>query len=477
MPRPGAVVPQQPPRLLCAAGNRREALRHSPCVTETGRPAGRPGQDGLRALVGQELRVLQRQHLDAVQRDIGLVERYKGGYCGEHALALFTDQQDRNAKYLEANVLVNENGDQLSLAEVTSHTIANPTIRRAELMARLRGFETVADLVGHEGTFYTLTTPSKYHATLHDGRPNPRYRGHSPTEAQDWLCRIVGVGARQAPPRRAAPLWLPCGRTASRRHAALALHPVCCTGAAPRISAIFRSYALMDPEPGANRHRFKAIRIDKAQGSATGYFAKYISKNIDGANIHEDLHGNDPASARRITAWARTWNIRQFQQIGGPSVTVWRELRRLKSATDHPLLEPSRLAADASDWAAFVVAMGGVDAPRDARPIQPFRVLRESLDVDTGEIVTESTAWHGGNRAAPVQGLRCGTDVWVTRKHVWTMAPKAKLHNEDLTRWPRSGPPGLSEAGSNPRREAPPWTRVNNCTGPHPSHSRGAVYG
>lgn len=371
----------------------------------------------------RQLRQHRRRFLDAIQRDLGVVQKHRGIYCGDFALSLHREQQARNQHYLDNTTLVNEVGDTVQLSEIAQHTIAHPAIRRAELMARIRGFESIADLYGHAGEFYTLTTPSRFHAQLSDGRRNLAFSGETAKAAQRWLCETWQLIRSQLHREEIRPYGF---RVAEPHHDGTP-HWHFLIFAAPehaqRVRKVFRRYALREREAGANKHRFKSVAIDKSRGTAAGYIAKYISKSIDGAHLDTDQHGTEAGhAAERVVCWSRTWGIRQFQQVGGPSVTVWRELRRLK-AQEAPSIEQARDAADAGDWAAYVLAMGGIDAPRKTHPIKPHYAYRETVNTDTGEILCDDSAWHGGRKAPPLRGLACGSELVMTRNHIWTAKP------------------------------------------------------
>ena len=135
--------------------------------------------------------------------------------------------------------------------------------------------------------------------------------------------------------------------------------------------------------------RFDAVKLDKSKGSAASYIAKYISKNIDGYmlsdHVDADTGENLQEQANPVLAWASTWNIRQFQFQGSPSVTVYRELRRMRTAVKDEVIEPIRHAADTANWKDYVKLQGGMCIGRAAN----FKSMYEDTPMgnDYAEVV------------------------------------------------------------------------------------------
>ena len=411
----------------------------------------------------------QRRTIEAVARDIGLIHKKQSAYSSKITQIKRANQKALAEKFLENTFLVNGDQQVFSLKELSATSVSNPEIRRAELMTRIAGFEIVADQLDHCGEFYTITTPSKMHARLNkNGGRNPKYDGTTPREANEYLCDVwkkiraklhrenINIyGFRVAEPNHdGTPHW----------HMLFFMKP----SVKNRVRSIMKSYALEDSkhEKGAKDHRFKAIPIDKSKGSAAGYIAKYIAKNIDGSNLESDLIGNDAKdTAKAIDSWASCWGIRQFQQIGGPSVTVWRELRRLvNSDTDVSDLDDSLTiveaasAAAASDWAAYVMVMGGVEMRKSERPIKPFYEQPDYINYETGEIIEEGLTAYGDPVAPRIKGLSFPSDTIITHLHNWKKITDSDKKNS------------LRSEGSEPSRlfsslpEGQPWTSINNCT-------------
>ena len=312
------------------------------------------------------------QVMEDVRRLCGAVHKSGGIYCSNDGVSNWEHFQQLSKEFMEKTFLESEDGQLLSLAEIAKSNISNPANRRAEMMVRVRGFEEVAQVMGHVGEFYTITTPSRMHARHQDGKENEKHDGTTVSQAQEYLCELWSrirakldrddikvYGVRVCEPHHdGTPHW----------HLLLFMHP----DHTEQARNIISHYALETDgkEPGANKHRFKAEAIDSNKGDAASYISKYLAKNIDGEHLDDDLYGKSAkSSARRIRAWASSHKIRQFQFIGGPSVTLWRQLRKLK-ADCHDDLKPYFEAADAGDWAAYVLLMGGVNLPASARPLK-----------------------------------------------------------------------------------------------------------
>ncbi|MGZ5009683.1 MAG: replication endonuclease [Methylobacter sp.] len=328
----------------------------------------------------------------------GNVAKGREIYCSDTTVANVREQWDRTLQGMEQKLCVSDAGDELDMLDILKSSLANPENRRAELMVRMAGFEQYADEQGHIGMFYTITCPSKYHrfAGKHL-QANPNYNGATPKDAQHYL---VGVWSRI---RAELESWgvKPYGFRVAEPH-----HDGCphwhILLFMPRdyeylVTETIQEYALKEDgdEIGAQEARFTAKRIVKEivtkdgikKVSATGYIAKYIAKNI-GFDIGFDSEDSSLTTDKvsdRVRAWASTWGIRQFQQLGGAPVTVWRELRRLKDKEiEHDIIRQARDCCIANDWAGFLVVMGGTEVKRLERELQ---LLKENeLDEETGEM-------------------------------------------------------------------------------------------
>jgi hypothetical protein len=390
-------------------------------------------------------------------------------YASRDAVRRCVWQEERNRLWMESTVLQNENGDQFTLQELSELGTSNKAIRRAELMTRIRGMEDYATASGFKAVFVTITCPSYFHATLREtGLINPKYRNKTPRQAQEYLCKVwsrirakyerEGIevfGLRVAEPHHdACPHW----------HLIMFVKPAQMKNA----QNIIRHYALLDSpdESGAQKNRCNFKEIDSEKGSATGYVAKYISKNIDGYKLETDLTGELALTASvRVTAWAKTHGIRQFQDFGAGSITVWRELRRIRldalnDAPDH--LKAAWHAANKelsnegdekrADYSAFLSAIGGAAMPRKCASIKLAKV-----HYDTPNRYGEPQ----GEKPVGIYSADEPTKVYESTRYTWTRiegAEKSKKIIESTGQAQAQAILKKSGFGST-------WTRVNNCTG------------
>lgn len=421
---------------------------------------------------------MRRAHARAVEAaaiDFGLVNRTRDVYVSNEGLAARGAQNERNAKALENTIARNLDTDQeFTLAELSARGPANKAIRRAELMTRIAGFERIAIAASHAGLFLTITCPSKMHAFKMVGaraRRNKHYDGTKPDEAQAYL-RGVWARIRAALARRGIKLY--GFRIAEPQHDGtphwhlLVFYP-------PKhdktVESIVRRYALeMDgDEAGALENRCDFKRMDAALGTAAAYIAKYVAKNIDGYRLDKDLIGNDALeTSARVEAWASRWRIRQFQQIGGAPVTIWRELRRVESVPDDA---PAHVCAahnavnrvakiEGRDnasvaWDHYVNAQGGVFCGRDYRV--RLATFRDGSLTAYGE---EAAAKPMGVEYFEVAKVRDAIGNWVD------VMPRTVTVDSKRYRWEVTRAATRASGFGLERAQRAPRTCVNNCTRP-----------
>ncbi|WP_330959046.1 replication endonuclease [Photobacterium sp. 53610] len=442
----------------------------------------------------------------------GKVRKGVSAYLSRIGLREYKERKLASRRALAQMIAKNElTGEEIALIEAVDASVSNPEIRRHELMVRMRGFEDIAEEHGLMGGFFTVTAPSKYHAFIKDKQgkthSNRKYQGACPRKTNRYLGYVWSkaraklnrmgiqiIGFRVVEPHHdGTPHW----------HMLFFFKPE----HEQLIRFVFANYFTQEDreelrvsdfdmgywassfeedgsfapmadlnliEQTAKRisPRFDYQPIDPEKGSATGYIAKYISKNIDGFKVDEDDEAETAANitAEAVTGWASTWGIRQFQQIGGPPVSVWRELRRMEQdeetktgiaaakvagekyqrpvksflelKAEKPQIEVARIAADSGSWSMFIQAMGGLFC---LRRNQPLRLVYKPQENQYGEAVKK------------LKGITNQRDLTlISRADGWVIAKKGSATTKS----------GDSRA---------PWSSVNNCTQSDPVPQKGTL--
>ena len=360
----------------------------------------------------RRLRTTLTRACEELFRQLGFVRAQASAYVSGDALTRVRLAAIKGRRWMaETAAVCRDTGEVLRLDQIAEHSIANPTLRRGELMLRARGFQEVAAARSDRCVMVTATCPSAFHPWLREsGTPNPQYNGTTPRQAQAWLNQhwararaalkrqnVLYYGFRAAEPHHdATPHW----------------HLVLYTDNVAAIIRVMTKVWLKDyaDEPGATQHRVKFTEEDAAKGSGVGYLAKYVAKNIDGAGsigaeVSDESGRRVSEDAQHAVAWSRIHGIRQFQQLGGPAVTLWRELRRVREPCEWPPLEALRLCTDdrrevdeetnsvtGPSWSRFIDTLGGIGTSLKASRSFWDKQLPRTIDRQ-GRNVLRATRW------------------------------------------------------------------------------------
>jgi hypothetical protein len=413
----------------------------------------------------RHLRVEWKRRFEHTSIQLGLTYVRTDPYVSRETAIMQAAQNQANQELLEKRTATNEHGQSFTVAELAAKGTGNKTIRRGELMTRIRGFEECADTLRHVGMFWTITCPSKFHSV---GGTNPKYDGSTPRDAQSYL---VGVWARirAALHRRGI---RPYGFRIAEPHSDGCPHWHLLLFVerehVEAMEATVRAHALEEDgdEAGAQANRVKLVRIEAGKGTAAGYIAKYVSKNIDGHGVGDhktfengstyvlqpDVFGDlELTPSARVTYWSQVWGIRQFQQIGGAPIGVWRELRRIKAETVQGAPEALKAAhaavqkiesteaavAKQASFAEYLWAQGG---PTVERRRLAVRIAARTVTIK-GRYATYEDA-----KPVGVYATAYPDEVYEGVHYRWTI-----------------------DGGDRPAAAmCPPRTGVNNCTEPKP---------
>ena len=397
----------------------------------------------------RKMRTLQNRMVEHIAIASGEVRKNVAMYVSNNSFRQWEGEVKKNYDFLREMIIENieDPAEQVELFDMYLKSSSNPANRRIEMMTRLRGLEEWAEVNGQEALFLTLTAPSKYHATHHTGQQNSKWNGANPRQTHQYLNKvwqqfrallakrdIKFYGMRVAEAHHdGTPHWHLLAYVHQKDKAEF-IH-------------LFKQKALEidGDERGAKKRRCKVDECDPKKGSATGYIAKYISKNINGFANDDEVSDEDPNlslkdNAKRARAWATRWGIRQFQFYGDKFVGVWRELRRLANSnievTDEQV-EHAMISADMSDYASMMLSLTE-NGPMSSREEVKLKLHYQEAEQNKY-----------GEKSKRIDGIQSAMQFIKTRLKKWVIK-KGTINKTE------------SDTATN-TENCSPWTCVSNC--------------
>ena len=390
-------------------------------------------------------------------RAVCLVNRKASPYVSYEAVIHKREQRRKSLEFFQSHELVNADGDTLDMEDVVNASSSNPAHRRNEMMACVKGLELIAEMRGDCAVFYTITCPSRFHATLNNGRPNPKWTSETVRQSSDYL--VDTFAAFRKAMHKAGLRWYGVRVAEPHHDGTVHWHLLCFMRKKDRrtLTALLRKFAIREDraELGKNTGpRFKSELINPRKGTPTSYIAKYISKNIDGRGLAKEISKETGKSLRdsaeHVSAWASLHRVQQFRFFGIPGRQAYRELRLLAGQAARaqgdkkasaPVLENARLdavlaAADVGCFATYIMKQGGVLVPRKNHLIRTAYELNDEPGNYGDHGIRIYGIW-----SPIVEGRIC------THAMKWKMVRKAV---------------DVQEAVADQGARAP-WTRGNNC--------------
>ncbi|EPR7621180.1 replication endonuclease [Klebsiella michiganensis] len=404
---------------------------------------------------------LRNEWREELLRAACLVHRHASPYVSHDILLQKREQRRKAMDFFRNHDLINEDGDTLSMEDVVLASASNPAHRRNEMMACVKGLELIAEMRGDCAMFYTITCPSKYHATLMNGKPNPTWDHSTVRKSSDYL--VDTFAAFRKAMHKKELRWYGVRVAEPHHDGTVHWHLLCFMRKKNRraITELLRRFAIREDraELGNNTGaRFKSKLIDPRKGTPASYIAKYVSKNIDGRGLGDTVSKETGKSLRDsaeyVTAWASLHRVQQFRFFGIPGRQAYRELRLFASQATRamktskpgapvlmdPKLDAVLAAADVGCFATYIMKQGGVLVPR------------KNYLIHTAYEPTVEPGTYGdhGIRIYGIWSPITGKENKIcTHVHTWKRVKKAPAN-----------PGAESAAQGDP---VAPWTRGNNC--------------